>query len=128
MKSKPHPGKDGSGMCAILCAAALIAIFAAPIGAQTGGIPGVVAPGVEAELVQEGFTFTEGPVGTADGGLYFSDIRVSRVFHLDPAGKIAVARENTNGTNGIALTREGDVLFADGGGNARRHARRAGRR
>src|SRR5262245_42832696 len=116
MKSKTHLSKDGSGTYAVLGAAALIAFFAAPIGAQTGGIPGVVAPGVESELVQEGFTFTEGPVGTADGGLYFSDIRVNRVFHLDAAGKIAVARENTNGTNGIALTREGELLFAEGGG------------
>jgi len=103
-------------MYAVFSAAALIALFAAPIAAQTGGIPGVLAPGVESELVQEGFTFTEGPVGTADGGLYFSDIRVSRVFHLDAAGKITVARENTNGTNGIALTREGDLLFAEGEG------------
>src|SRR5262245_43186555 len=116
MKAKIHPSKDDSGMYAILSAAALIALFAAPIVAQTGGIPGVLAPGVESELVQEGFTFTEGPVGTADGGLYFSDIRVNRVFHLDPAGKLTVARENTNGTNGIALTKEGDLLFAEGGG------------
>mgnify|MGYP003694476975 CR=1 FL=1 len=91
--------------------------FAAPDRSRKhGGIPGVVAPGVESELVQEGFTFTEGPVGTADGGLYFSDIRVNRVFHLDAAGKITVARENTNGTNGIALTKEGELLFAEGGG------------
>src|SRR5882724_13653788 len=81
---------------------------------QSAGIPGVISPGVEPELVQEGFTFTEGPVGTPDGGLYFSDIRVNRVFHLDPAGKITVVRENTNGTNGIALTREGELLFAEG--------------
>src|SRR5206468_13011404 len=109
--------KDDSGMHIVLSAVALVALFAAPIAAQIGGIPGIVAPGVESELVQEGFTFTEGPVGTADGGLYFSDIRVNRVFYLDPAGKITVARENTNGTNGIALTREGDLLFAEGGGN-----------
>src|SRR5215470_8990433 len=100
MKSKTN--KDRT-MYAVLGAAALVALFAVPIVAQTGGIPGVLAPGIVSELVQEGFTFTEGPVGTADGGLYFSDIRVNRVFHLDPAGKIAVARENTNGTNGIAL-------------------------
>src|SRR5439155_65163 len=88
-----------------------------PALAQTpAGIPGVVAPGVVSELVQEGFTFTEGPVGTADGGLYFSDIRVSRVFQMDAAGKISVFRENTNGTNGIALTRAGEILFAEGGG------------
>src|SRR5947199_8327789 len=116
MKSKTHPSEGGISMHAAVWAAALIALFATPIVAQTRGIPGVVAPGVESELVQEGFTFTEGPVGTADGGLYFSDIRVNRVFYLDPAGKITVVRENTNGTNGIALTKEGELLFAEGGG------------
>jgi len=66
------------------------------------------------ELVQEGFVFTEGPVGTADGGLYFSDIRVSKTYHLDPAGKITVIREGTGGANGIALTKDGELLFAEG--------------
>jgi gluconolactonase len=102
---------------AALGVAGLIALFAAPALAQTpGGIPGVLAPGVASELVQEGFTFTEGPVGAADGGLYFSDIRVSKTFHLDAAGKIAVFRENTNGANGIALTKDGELLFAEGDG------------
>src|SRR5215510_921464 len=115
MKSKTYPSKGDNGIYTVLGAAALIAVFAAPIGAQTGGIPGVVAPGIESELVQEGFTFTEGPVGTADGGLYFSDIRVSKTFYLDPGGKISVFREGTNGANGIALTKAGELLFAEGG-------------
>ena len=58
------------------------------------------------ELVQEGFTFTEGPVGTADGGLFFSDIRANRTHYLDPAGKISVVREPTNAANGLALTKD----------------------
>src|SRR5262249_49446077 len=66
------------GGAAMILALAPMAIAQAPTG-----IPGVVAPGVEAELVQEGFTFTEGPVGAADGSLYFSDIRVSKTHHLD---------------------------------------------
>jgi gluconolactonase len=78
------------------------------------GIPGVLAPGVVMELIQEGFTFTEGPVGTADGGLFFSDIRANRTYYLDPAGKISVVREPTNGANGLALTREGELVFAEG--------------
>ena len=59
----------------------------APQGSQLAtGIAGVVAPDVEVELVQEGFVFTEGPVGTADGGLYFTDLRSmpSRIYRLDP--------------------------------------------
>jgi hypothetical protein len=58
MTSKAHPNQDRIGMLAGLAATALIALLPAPVVAQTGGIPGVVAPGVESELVQEGFTFT----------------------------------------------------------------------
>ncbi len=106
----------GGGHSAVGAAAVLAAILAAlPVLAQApGGIPGVVAPGAVPELVQEGFTFTEGPVGTAEGGLYFSDIRVSKTFYLDPGGKISVFREGTNGANGIALTKAGELLFAEG--------------
>ena len=97
--------------------AVMMAALAVPAVAQTSaGIPGVLAPGVSPELVQEGYVFTEGPVSTADGGLYFSDIRVSKTYFLDPGGKINLARENTNGANGLALTRDGELLFAEGDG------------
>src|ERR1700684_2411898 len=79
------------------------AILPSRAAAQSpAGIPGVVAPGVQPELVQEGFTFLEGPGGTADGELFFSDIRVNKTYRLDPSGKISVVRENTNSTNGLA--------------------------
>jgi gluconolactonase len=93
-----------------------------PAMAQSPGIPGVLAPGAAPELVQEGFTFTEGPVGTAEGGLYFSDIRANKTYYLDPGGKIAVVRENTDGANGIALTKDGELLYAEG--DAKRITRR----
>jgi gluconolactonase len=97
-------------------------MLALPAMAQSPGIPGVLAPGAAPELVQEGFTFTEGPVGTTDGGLYFSDIRTNKTYFLDPGGKIAVVRENTDGANGIALTKDGELLYAEG--DARRITRR----
>jgi len=94
-----------------------LAVLAFPAMAQDPvGIPGVLAPGVTPQLVQEGFTFTEGPVGTADGGLYFSDVRASKTYYLDPGGKISVAREATNGGNGLALTKSGELVFAEGAG------------
>jgi gluconolactonase len=100
-----------------LAVAALLAIASLPAYAQSSdGIPGVMAPGVVPELMQEGFVFTEGPVGTADSALYFSDIRVSKTFYLDASGKISIVRENTNGANGLALTRDGELLFAEGDG------------
>jgi gluconolactonase len=94
--------------------AALIAT-ALPAMAQAQGIPGVLAPGATPELVQEGFKFTEGPLA-ADGGLYFSDIPANRTYFLDPGGKIAPVRESTNGANGIALNKAGELLFAEGDG------------
>jgi len=98
-----------------LAAAAVVTALAVPVLAQAPtGIPGVLAPGAVPELIQEGYVFTEGPVGTADGGLYFSDIRVSKTYFLDPGGKISVAREGTNGANGLALTKDGELLFAEG--------------
>ena len=94
--------------------AALIATALPALG-QAQGIPGVLAPGATPELVQEGFKFTEGPLA-ADGGLYFSDIPAGRTYFLDPGGKIAPVRENTNGANGIALNKAGELLFAEGEG------------
>src|ERR1700751_5598096 len=93
--------------------AVFVLAFALPAMAQSPGIPGVVAAGLEAELVQEGFTFTEGPVNTADGGLVFTDIRANRIHRLDPAGKITVLAEQTQGANGLAFTRDGDLLAAE---------------
>ena len=84
-------------ICAVLAAACLAGLTAPALAQSPSGIPGVVAPGVEPQLVQEGFKFTEGPVGNAEGALYFSDIRTNRTYLLETGGKISVARENTNG-------------------------------
>ena len=92
-----------------------LVLIALPALAQTGGIPGVIAPGDTPQLVQENFTFLEGPVGTADGGLIFSDIRVNKTY-LDPAGKISVIAENTNSSNGLALTKQGELVRAEADG------------
>jgi len=95
----------------------LIAISAALFAQTDSGIKGVVARNARPELVQEGFMFTEGPVGTADGGLYFSDIMgADKTYRLDSSGKITLYRSNTNGTNGLALLRDGTLIGAEGTG------------
>ena len=93
-----------------------LAAFTLPLPAQTSaGIPGVIAPGSKPELVKEGFVFTEGPVGTYDGGLFFSDIGSKTIYHMDPDGKIAIARGNTLGANGLALNAS-ELYAAEGAG------------
>jgi gluconolactonase len=95
----------------------LIAVSTVSFGQTSSGIKGVVADGVRPELVQEGFKFTEGPVGTADGGLFFSDIMGGdKTYRLDPGGKILPYRSATNGTNGLALMRDGSLIGAEGDG------------
>jgi gluconolactonase len=82
------------------------------------GIPGVVAAGTKIELVQGGFAFTEGPVGTPDGGLYFAELRSTptRIHRLEPNGEIKVFRDDTNSVNGLAFDFNGDLLGAEMGG------------
>jgi gluconolactonase len=112
---------SGLGMASRRIGLVAAAIFAVSLlsqaqGQAPTGIPGVVAPGAMVDLVQENFAFTEGPVGTAEGGVYFTDIRNNRVHYLDPAGKISVARENSNGANGLALTKDGELVMVEGAG------------
>jgi len=95
--------------------AVLLAVVSGTAFAQA--IPGVLAADAKVELVQEGFVFTEGPVPTADGGLYFSDLQKgNRTYRMDPNGKISVFRERTNGMNGLALMRDGTLVGAEGDG------------
>jgi gluconolactonase len=108
---------NGDGVRAAVGTAVLIILFIMAAHAQAPSeLAGVVAPGAEPELVQEGFTFTEGPVGSPEGGLYFSDIRANRIYYLDPNGRINSVREQTNGANGLALTHDGELLAAEGDG------------
>ena len=92
---------------------ALLALAVALLARPSGGIPGVVAPGVQAELMRKGFNFLEGPVGTADGGLYFTDLPPNKIYRLDPDGRISVLREQSGKSNGLAVTADGSVLAAE---------------
>jgi hypothetical protein len=104
---------------------ALAAPLATPVLAQTQpGIPGVLAPGVEPELVQVGCN--EGPVGATGGSVYFSNRDPDRSYHPEQDGNITIYKENTGATNGIAFTRDGDVVRAEGNGKKMGKVDRAG--
>src|SRR5258707_5266838 len=117
MQTKRHLESAAIRRSAAAGGVAWVGLCALPVSGQTpGGVAAVLAPDVEPIRVQEGFVFTEGPVGTPDGGLYFSDIRPNRIYRLDTNGEISLVREQTNGANGLAVTREGDLLAAEGDG------------
>jgi gluconolactonase len=78
------------------------------------GIADVLAKGETIQLVKEGFVFTEGPVPTADGGLYFSDLLTSnRIHRLAPNGEMSVIREQANSPGGLALNRAGEIYAVE---------------
>ena len=90
------------------------------------GIAGVVARAETVRLIREGFAFTEGPVPTADGGLYFSDLLASdRIHRMAPNGEITVFREKTNAAGGLAVLRVGRVGQQAGEGQHAEAARAA---
>jgi gluconolactonase len=80
-------------------------------------ITGVLAAGTVVEVVRGGFQGLEGPTPTPDGGLYFSDITANRTYMLDRNDTIAIWRENTKGTNGLYLLKDGRLLAAEGDGH-----------
>lgn len=83
-------------------------------GAAVPAIPDVVAAGTPFELMQEGFSFTEGPVGTEDGGLFFTDTqgKPTRIFRLEPGGAVRALAE-TQGMNGLAIDAAGQLFGAE---------------
>ncbi len=102
-------------MARVSVAMALAALVASIVWllVPRGGIPAVVAPGVQAQLVAADFNFLEGPVGTEDGGLYFTDLPTNKIYRLDPGGLISVARGESGQANGLALTSDGALLAAE---------------
>jgi gluconolactonase len=81
-------------------------------------VPGVFGDGSALDLVRDGFGFTEGPVGTADGGLYFTDtgVQPTRIYRLEPDGEIRLFRDTLNRANGLALERDGKLIAAESNG------------
>lgn len=77
---------------------------------STPAIPGVVAGGLPLELVARGFDGSEGPLGLPDGSLLFTETRANRVIKVNADKSHEVYLENTNGANGLALNRAGELV------------------
>ena len=59
------------------------------------------------EKLAEGYSLIEGPAGTTDRGLLFSDVLSGGVFCLDPAGGISTVFAHRRGIGGMALHADG---------------------
>lgn len=93
----------------LLCAS--VALLLAARAPRVGGerqeptatpTPGaLVEPGADFERLATGFRFTEGPAPDRYGGLWFTDVFASKIYHWSPSGTTTQYRENTNRLNGL---------------------------
>jgi len=121
-----HPGfaVDGGATAAlshkelpmktITMTVALALLLSAPALAQEADLSSVVDKDAKAELVAEGFTFTEGPVWAPGGFLLFSDIPEDKIFKWTPGTeKPEVFRHPSGFSNGLAFDAKGRLLAAE---------------
>lgn len=80
--------------------------------AQRGTIPGVGMTG-PAKKVHTGFKFTEGPIGDADGNVYFTDIPNEKIHRIDAQGELSVFREKSNFANGLMVNAKGEIIACE---------------
>lgn len=73
-------------------------------------IPDVVAAGTRIEFIAEGFKGTEGPVALPDGSLLFTETQANRITRIAADGSVAPWLENSNGSNGLGFTAEGELV------------------
>lgn len=76
----------------------------------TTTIDGVIAPGTSVEFIKDKFEGTEGPITLPDGSLIFTETRANRITRIAPDNSISTFLENTNGSNGLAFNKKGELI------------------
>jgi gluconolactonase len=96
----------GAAACVLLAAGVTLA------DDKAGSVPGV-GPAGPVQKVDGTYAFTEGPAAAPDGGVYFSDIPNKKIHKIDPAGKVALFRDNSNSANGLMVNPKGEVVACE---------------
>ncbi|MES2825602.1 MAG: SMP-30/gluconolactonase/LRE family protein [Pseudomonadota bacterium] len=73
-------------------------------------IEGVVAEATPIEFIRDKFEGTEGPIALKDGSVIFTETRANRVTRIAADNSISTYFDNSNGTNGLAYTKKGDLV------------------
>ncbi|MFM1895926.1 MAG: hypothetical protein RLZZ385_1000 [Pseudomonadota bacterium] len=96
-----------------ICRALLMLVLTAvslPVMAQSAPL---IREGATLQRVGGEFAFLEGPVGDAQGNLYFTDIDNNRIHRMSADGEIAVLREPSNYANGLTLMNDGSLVICE---------------
>lgn len=76
----------------------------------TTAIEGVVTQGTQVEFIKDKFEGTEGPIALPDGSVIFTETRANRVTRIAEDNSISTYFDNSNGTNGLAFTKKGELV------------------
>src|ERR1700680_104523 len=68
----------------------------------------------DAQRLDTGFTFTEGPLYHPDGFYYFVDVRESKFYRIKPGSPVELLRENTGDGNGTTFDPQGRLILCEG--------------
>ena len=94
--------------------ATTLLLLSAAVAAQAQGvtpaIKDVVAAGTSIELIKEGFQGTEGPITLPDGSAIFTETQANRITRIAADGSTAAFLEDTNGANGLAFNKSGELV------------------
>lgn len=101
----------------IICSQMVLLLATASCNKKPAAVEkaGVVAVGAEVTKLAGGFKFTEGPAVDADGSIFFSDVRNSRIHKWSVDGKLSTFRKNSGGANGLFFDKDGNLLACEGG-------------
>jgi len=61
------------------------------------------------------YQFTEGPVTSKDGSVYFSDINAGKIYKWSPDGSVNIFVEGLNVPNGLAFDSADNLVVCEGG-------------
>jgi gluconolactonase len=85
-----------------------------PMSPNQSSLPaGIVAPDARVDVAAF-VSFLEGPASDAEGHVYFSDIKASRIMRMSPDGTLDVFREDSGRTNGNVFDLEGRLISCEG--------------
>jgi gluconolactonase len=88
----------------ILCVASV-----ALISNQDDRLSKIINPGTKAELLAEGFLFTEGPACDANGNIYFTDQPNNRIMVWSNQDKLSTFMQPAGRSNGLSFDNKGNL-------------------
>jgi len=90
-------------------------VLATALLAGASGLAATVAWPESAERVVDGLKFTEGPAWDAKGFVVFSDIPANRIYRWEEGKELAVFREPSQNSNGLAFDAKGRLVACEHG-------------